>query len=469
MPTHTCLCCGHTETFETAEEAFDASWDVAPYFTLQPLCDFCVCAGPDPRTRRSETAARRRARQLEETRTSDATQRTHREGAESGPELRTILRENCATSKARSLTTFAGKVSPLEARFHRAAQPASSSARPDRDTDMWGVSDPAERPWDRVCDAEAGSLTPLLCCDTCTRALAGRHKTPPGSNDGDRAKRPADNALGAPVLSLTRLHRRASKTDTATARGGQPRPQVASPSSAPSCDDRPEITDSQPQSLPCRSSRFGSAESEKNCIDAMPALSRAIAASRSCSGRSSSSTTRRARAPSRERQVWGWPKHPAEIHSVNLPSHSAVPRLQSLVRRIANDLRKRARVDDGQSIPTATSRQQSDEPTRVVFRLGLGPSGSRSEVHERGRECTHRASRIVVLAHPTRGRPHTPYQRKKMRTTQPFDPNFGASRSKTLCGSPVREVFDHVLDSIVHGTRTSAKDGRSSAEVSASG
>ena len=58
---------------------------------------------------------------------------------------------------------------------------------------------------------------------------------------------------------------------------------------------------------------------------------------------------------------------------------------------------------------------------------------------------------------------------RSMRTTQPFDPNFGASRSKTLCGSPVREVFDHVLDSIVHETRTSAKDGRSSAEVSASG
>ncbi len=44
MPTYTCLCCGHTAAFETAEAAFQASWDVAPYFTLQPLCDFCMSA-----------------------------------------------------------------------------------------------------------------------------------------------------------------------------------------------------------------------------------------------------------------------------------------------------------------------------------------------------------------------------------------------------------------------------------------
>src|SRR5712691_1103748 len=34
MPTYTCLCCSHTEAFETAEDAFEASWDVAPYFRL---------------------------------------------------------------------------------------------------------------------------------------------------------------------------------------------------------------------------------------------------------------------------------------------------------------------------------------------------------------------------------------------------------------------------------------------------
>ena len=44
MPTYTCLCCGHSETFESAEAAHHASWDVAPYFTLQPLCDLCMSA-----------------------------------------------------------------------------------------------------------------------------------------------------------------------------------------------------------------------------------------------------------------------------------------------------------------------------------------------------------------------------------------------------------------------------------------
>jgi hypothetical protein len=44
MPTYTCLCCSHTETFETAEAAHHASWDVEPYFTLQPLCDWCFAA-----------------------------------------------------------------------------------------------------------------------------------------------------------------------------------------------------------------------------------------------------------------------------------------------------------------------------------------------------------------------------------------------------------------------------------------
>jgi hypothetical protein len=42
MPTYTCLCCGHTETFESAEAAFRAGWDVAPRFTVQPLCDLCL-------------------------------------------------------------------------------------------------------------------------------------------------------------------------------------------------------------------------------------------------------------------------------------------------------------------------------------------------------------------------------------------------------------------------------------------
>ena len=44
MPTYTCLCCGHSETFGSADDAHHASWDVAPYFTLQPLCDLCLSA-----------------------------------------------------------------------------------------------------------------------------------------------------------------------------------------------------------------------------------------------------------------------------------------------------------------------------------------------------------------------------------------------------------------------------------------
>lgn len=41
MPTYTCLCCGHTQAVDTPEEVFEASWDVAPYFTRQPPSDFC--------------------------------------------------------------------------------------------------------------------------------------------------------------------------------------------------------------------------------------------------------------------------------------------------------------------------------------------------------------------------------------------------------------------------------------------
>jgi hypothetical protein len=44
MPTYTCLCCEHTETFESADAAFAAGWDVAPHFTLQPVCNLCLSA-----------------------------------------------------------------------------------------------------------------------------------------------------------------------------------------------------------------------------------------------------------------------------------------------------------------------------------------------------------------------------------------------------------------------------------------
>jgi hypothetical protein len=46
------------------------------------------------------------------------------------------------------------------------------------DTDMWGVSDPAESARGRGRGAEAGSLTPHIRTDALRGALTGRHKTP---------------------------------------------------------------------------------------------------------------------------------------------------------------------------------------------------------------------------------------------------------------------------------------------------
>lgn len=39
-----CLCCDHEQEFKDAEEAYKAGWDVAPYFTIQPLCHLCPAA-----------------------------------------------------------------------------------------------------------------------------------------------------------------------------------------------------------------------------------------------------------------------------------------------------------------------------------------------------------------------------------------------------------------------------------------
>lgn len=41
MPSYTCPCCGHTEDCDSADAAFQAGWDVAPHFTLQPICNLC--------------------------------------------------------------------------------------------------------------------------------------------------------------------------------------------------------------------------------------------------------------------------------------------------------------------------------------------------------------------------------------------------------------------------------------------
>lgn len=51
-----------------------------------------------------------------------------------------------------------------------------------------GRERPRRRVRGRVCDAEAGSLTPHLCSISCAGALNGRHRTPPGTKDGDPEK-----------------------------------------------------------------------------------------------------------------------------------------------------------------------------------------------------------------------------------------------------------------------------------------
>lgn len=37
-----CLKCGVEGSFETLADAHEANWDVAPHFTLQPLCPDCL-------------------------------------------------------------------------------------------------------------------------------------------------------------------------------------------------------------------------------------------------------------------------------------------------------------------------------------------------------------------------------------------------------------------------------------------
>ena len=55
------------------------------------------------------------------------------------------------------------------------------------DTDVWGVSDPAERARGRGCELQAGSLTPLSVPTPRAGALNGRHKTPPDLDECDLA------------------------------------------------------------------------------------------------------------------------------------------------------------------------------------------------------------------------------------------------------------------------------------------
>ena len=39
-----CLCCDHEQEFASAEAAYTDGWDVAPYFSCQPLCSLCPAA-----------------------------------------------------------------------------------------------------------------------------------------------------------------------------------------------------------------------------------------------------------------------------------------------------------------------------------------------------------------------------------------------------------------------------------------
>ena len=87
--------------------------------------------------------------------------------------------ENCATSKARSSTTFRRKSQSTQ-KLDSTAQHSQLLRAPDptMDTDMWGVSDPAEGPGTAL-RCGGGVLTPHPCSDTRAGALSGRHNAPP--------------------------------------------------------------------------------------------------------------------------------------------------------------------------------------------------------------------------------------------------------------------------------------------------
>ena len=96
-----------------------------------------------------------------------------------------------------------------------------------------GRERPAGRLRGRGCDSRAGSLTPLPCCDICAGALNGRHKTPPSPQAAS-----APTSAGPSSCSHTRAAIRRGRPSFSRAGRcqlrGQPRPEVASPSSAPS-------------------------------------------------------------------------------------------------------------------------------------------------------------------------------------------------------------------------------------------
>jgi hypothetical protein len=189
MPTYTCLCCGHAET--------SRRWKTPPRLARMwhraSRCSRCVisvrCAGPDPRTRRSQIAARRRARQLGKTRTTP-TPRAHRGGTNSGPELRTVIGK---TAPLRTLNPrpLSRETLPTS-KPHSTAQHTQLLRAPDptADTDMWGVSDPAVRPGAASAWGGGGRPRPFLTATPVLGRLAG------GTNRRPSWLRPAGVNIG---------------------------------------------------------------------------------------------------------------------------------------------------------------------------------------------------------------------------------------------------------------------------------
>jgi hypothetical protein len=108
------------ETFETADEAFEAGWDIAPYFTLQPLCDFCRSAavlihGLDgARSRHADEHANWK-KHGRPTRLRELTGG----GTELGPELRTFVGKTAPLRTLNPRPLSPGKGCPLRSAIPR--------------------------------------------------------------------------------------------------------------------------------------------------------------------------------------------------------------------------------------------------------------------------------------------------------------------------------------------------------------
>ena len=161
-------------------------------------------------------------------------------GAASGSERSLDATKRSRKISCRSDDGMSGKLRRLPERVPGLSARGSCGKDPQKlslaqhvsDSDMWGVSDPAGRPWGRVCRAWAGSLTPHPCCYIRAGALTGRHNAPPDltapSATTSQASSSSRHAMAVPVIGP--LPARATKCCGSR---GQPRLDVASPSSAP--------------------------------------------------------------------------------------------------------------------------------------------------------------------------------------------------------------------------------------------